>query len=87
MTGDAARAAAPGTAATGAPSPRLRVDPVACDGIGVCAHAAPGLVDLDRWGYPLLPRRSLAPAELAAARAAARACPRRALWLQDGESP
>lgn len=61
----------------------LRVDPVACDGIGACALAAPALVDLDRWGYPLLPRRGLTPAELAPARAAARACPRRALWLEE----
>ncbi|WP_454778531.1 ferredoxin [Georgenia muralis] len=59
----------------------LRVDPVACDGVGACALAAPALVDLDRWGYPLLPRRDLTGAEMPAALAAARACPRRALWL------
>lgn len=61
----------------------LRVDPVACDGIGACALAAPALVDLDRWGYPLLPPRELTTAEVPAARAAARACPRRALWLRE----
>jgi ferredoxin len=59
----------------------LRVDPVACDGIGACALAAPALVDLDPWGYPLLARRDLTGAEMPAALAAARACPRRALWL------
>ena len=64
----------------------LRVDMVACDGIGQCALVAPELVDLDRWGYPVI--RDVGAAEdardLAAARRAVRACPRRALWLEDG---
>ncbi|RPF26349.1 ferredoxin [Georgenia muralis] len=78
----AAASAAARTAGAGAAAPRLRVDPVTCDGIGACALAAPDLVDLDPWGFPLIPRRGLAPAELAAAHAAARACPRQALWFQ-----
>ena len=28
---------------------------MACDGVGVCAHLAPDLVELDRWGYPMIP--------------------------------
>ncbi len=70
---------------------RLRVDMVACDGIGQCALVAPDLVGLDRWGYPVLRDRDGAGAstrgddgrEAAAARRAVRACPRRALWLEE----
>ncbi len=60
---------------------RLRVDPVACEGVGMCAHLAPGLVDLDSWGYPVLPHRALGGRDLRAADSAVRGCPRRALFL------
>lgn len=61
---------------------RLRVDAVACDGIGQCALAAPGLITLDRWGYPVLEAGPAATQDPAAARRAVAACPRRALWLE-----
>ena len=64
--------------------PRLRVDPVACDGIGQCALAAPGLVGLDRWGYPTMPAE-LVGRDVGAASRAVAACPRRALWIEDGD--
>lgn len=67
---------------------RLRVDMVACDGIGQCALVAPTLVGLDRWGYPVLRTDaegrgdgSGPDPDEAAARRAVRACPRRALWV------
>ncbi len=63
---------------------RLRVDPVACDGVGMCAHLAPDLVRLDSWGYPVLPRRDLDPAERPPAAKAVAGCPRRALSLDPG---
>jgi ferredoxin len=62
---------------------RLRLDPAACEGIGMCAHLAAGVVGLDSWGYPLTPDRPLEPHERRAARAAVAACPRRALFLAD----
>lgn len=70
---------------------QLRVDMVACDGIGQCALVAPELVGLDRWGYPVLRDRDGAGAaaggddarDAGAARRAVRACPRRALWLEE----
>ena len=31
---------------------RLKVDPIACDGHGLCAELLPELVTLDDWGFP-----------------------------------
>ena len=64
-------------------SGRLRVDPVACDGIGMCAHLAPRIIALGPWGYPVLAAHPLAPADARRAAAAVAACPRRALFVQD----
>jgi len=61
---------------------QLRVDPLACDGIGICSHLAPDLISVDSWGYPIIPRRALGDRELRSAQAAVTACPRRALFLQ-----
>jgi ferredoxin len=61
---------------------RLRVDPVACEGIGLCAHLAASIVELDRWGYPVIAGEALARPEIGDARSAVRGCPRRALWLE-----
>ena len=62
---------------------RLRVNPVSCDGVGICAHLAPDVVRVDSWGYPVLPADPLSDAQLRQARAAATACPRKALFLID----
>lgn len=64
-----------------APGDRLRIDPAACDGIGVCAHLATAVIELDRWGFPILADRDLSRTEGSAARRAVRACPRNALWI------
>jgi len=65
---------------------RLRIDAAACDGIGVCAHLAPQIIELDRWGYPILAARDLTASEAASGRRAIRGCPRAALWLEDPAS-
>ncbi len=57
----------------------LAVDPVACDGIGMCAHLAPDLIALDRWGFPVLPEGRIEGADTRAALRAVRGCPRKAL--------
>ena len=59
----------------------LVVDPVACDGHGVCAELFPEMVSLDPWGYPIIDAATV-PAHLErhAARAVA-GCPRLALHL------
>ncbi len=61
---------------------RLRVDPVACQGIGMCAHLADGLVRLDSWGFPVVPDRTLSDPERRRAHRAVAGCPRRALELR-----
>jgi ferredoxin len=60
----------------------LRVDPAACDGVGVCAHLAPDLVTVDSWGYPVVADVPLThKRDLRQAEAAVRACPRKALHV------
>jgi len=57
----------------------IAIDRVLCTGHGICAHVLPDQVSLDEWGYPILDDTT---AELAAARAAARLCPARAIRLR-----
>lgn len=58
---------------------RLRVDPIACEGHGLCAELFPEHVSLDDWGYPIIDPRPI-PVELEAhARRAVDACPTLAL--------
>ena len=60
----------------------LVVDMVKCDGHGICAWLFPERVDLDDWGYAWVdPAPIETPRDRRAARAAVRACPRRALTL------
>jgi len=61
-------------------SESLRIDPTKCTGIGMCSYVAPDLIDVDTWGFPLLPA-DLLESELGQARAAVAACPRSALAL------
>jgi ferredoxin len=63
--------------------PRLRVNPIACDAHGMCAELLPERITLDEWGYPVLADEALTPELLAHARAAAKACPTRALLLEE----
>jgi methionine sulfoxide reductase heme-binding subunit len=65
---------------------RLRVDPIACTGHGLCAELIPELIALDQWGYPLLKDE---PVPLSLGRRARRAvsdCPALALRLTDASS-
>lgn len=62
---------------------RIDVDPIACDGHGLCAELLPELITLDDWGYPLITEHEI-PAELETlARRAVSACPTLALRLRD----
>jgi ferredoxin len=58
----------------------LELDAARCDGVGMCLLVAPDLVTLDRWGFPVIEEADDARG-LRQAKAAARACPHRALRL------
>ncbi len=58
----------------------LIVDPVACDGHGVCAEILPERIERDRWGYPMIDGEITLSLHDHALRAV-RSCPRQALHL------
>jgi ferredoxin len=64
----------------------LVLNPILCDGRGLCHDAAPDLIELDEWGYPLLPggglRAPLTRAQRKSAEAATHACPVLALHIE-----
>jgi ferredoxin len=60
---------------------KLRVNPIACSGHGLCAELLPELITLDEWGYPIVTDQPV-PAGLARkARRAVTDCPALALKL------
>ncbi len=59
----------------------LRVDPIGCEGHGLCAEIVPELITLDDWGYPVVAEGDIPPGLLPAARHAASMCPKIALTL------
>jgi ferredoxin len=63
-------------------SERLRVNPIACDGHGLCAELVPELVRLDEWGYPILEHEPVPPRLEKHAKRAVAACPALALRLE-----
>lgn len=58
---------------------RLVIDPVACDGRGLCAEVLPEVIALDDWGFPIVSREHLDPRLEKEAYEAVRLCPRLAL--------
>jgi ferredoxin len=60
---------------------RLRVNPVACAGHGVCAELLPELITLDEWGYPMVADQPVPHGLRRAARRAVSNCPALALAL------
>jgi len=66
------------------PDKQLRVNPIRCDGHGVCAELLPELIRLDPWGYPVLVSRSVPAGLEPLARRAVMSCPALALLLERG---
>jgi ferredoxin len=62
---------------------RITLDPVACDAYGYCAELLPEVISLDEWGYPIVKGAPLPPELVAAAKRAARDCPRQAISLRE----
>ena len=60
---------------------RLRVNPIMCDGHGLCAELFPERVTLDDWGFPIIDDRPLTRELDEHARRAVDACPTLALAI------
>ena len=60
----------------------VRVNPIACDGHGLCAELLPERITLDEWGFPLVDPEPIPSALDAHARRAVAACPTLAVFLQ-----
>jgi ferredoxin len=60
----------------------IRVNPIACDGHGLCAELLPERITLDEWGFPLIDSEPVPRALELHARRAVAACPTLALILQ-----
>jgi len=65
------------------PGTRLRVNPIACSGHGVCAELLPELISVDEWGYPLLADADVPRGLARMARRAVSDCPALALTLRE----
>ena len=61
---------------------RLAVDPILCDGRGLCAELAPDRITLDDWGFPIVDPTRLGARELRDAKRAVKACPVLALRIE-----
>ena len=66
---------------------RLRVDPIACDGRGLCAEILPELITLDDWGFPIIRDIDVPEELLGEASEAVRVCPMLALRLESAHQP
>jgi ferredoxin len=62
---------------------QLRVNPITCDGHGVCAELLPELIELDPWGFPILLSKNVPGKLNEHARRAAGSCPTLALLLEE----
>ena len=65
---------------------KLRVNPITCEGHGVCAELLPELISLDPWGYPLLAEAPVPDGLADHARRAVAACPTLALLADDSRT-
>ncbi|HWE59414.1 MAG TPA: ferredoxin [Solirubrobacteraceae bacterium] len=63
-------------------SEKLRLDPIACTGHGLCAELFPERIWLDEWGFPVIEDGELSGELLGHARRAVDACPTLALRLE-----
>ena len=61
---------------------RLRVNPIACTGHGMCAELLPELIALDQWGYPIVSSGPVPGPLVPHTRRAAAVCPTLALLIE-----
>ena len=60
----------------------LHINPIACDGHGLCAELFPERIVLDDWGYPIIDPRPIPTSLASHANRAIKECPKLALALQ-----
>jgi ferredoxin len=60
----------------------LRINPIACEGHGLCAELLPELMALDDWGYPYPMTVAVPPSFEALAARAVKVCPTLAIQLE-----
>ncbi|MGH3407808.1 MAG: ferredoxin [Streptosporangiaceae bacterium] len=71
----------------GEPPPELKVNPIACEGHGMCIELLPELIAPDPWGYPLIAPGPVPEHLLGLARRAVNSCPTLALLLTRSAEP
>lgn len=62
---------------------RLRVNPIACSGHGMCAELLPEIIEIDPWGFPILASPGVPPGLMDHAKRAVDACPTLALLMEE----
>jgi ferredoxin len=60
----------------------VRVNPIACEGHGLCAELFPERIELDEWGYPIVDSTPIPRSLENHAQRAVAACPTLALLLE-----
>lgn len=65
---------------------RIRVNPIACEGHGLCAELFPERISLDEWGYPIVDPAPVPPSLEKHAKRAVAACPVLALMLEQARA-
>lgn len=60
----------------------LKIDPIKCDGRGLCAELFPEHVVLDDWGFPIIKEGTIDERLLQHAKRACSACPTSAITIQ-----
>ncbi len=61
---------------------KIVVNPITCDGHGLCAELLPELISLDDWGYPIVKVNEVPPHLERLARRARDLCPTLAVLLK-----
>lgn len=64
---------------------RLRVDPIRCEGRGLCAELFPEWVEPDDWGFPIVDHRPIPRSLEPHAKRAVDLCPVLALKLEQAQ--
>lgn len=59
------------------------IDPIACNGHGMCAELLPELIELDDWGFPVIKNKEVPASLLEIAWRAERVCPTLALRIRE----